>query len=218
MLQWLHALDTHSASLSTTSTTLDTSTSPTIPPVLLTDLSTAQSQLSHQHDQLQTTLQQALNTLRSSNLHLVSEGSHTDTPSKRRKTGQPQLQPAVVLEEEEASRVVVARAEVDNVLDEVNELLKKERLELGELHTFLVSHPSQHDSDSGAAELAAGGEVAGGVGGVVEAGRAGGGGVAGGTASGGNSASSSQLSSPSSGHSKQVAAGLAKRLNRSAAM
>ena len=222
--QWLNALDTHLASLPTPSSTPDAthSSAPTpLPFPLLTDLATAQSQLTDQHGQLTTTLQHAIDTLRTTNLELIPEHTtntptthttHTaNTPTKRRKTAAPHpTEPAALLEEDDASRVVEARAEVDNVLDEVNELLKKERLELAELHTFLTSHPSPHDSGSTAVAVAGGeaGRVAGGGSGVV----------GGGAVSGGSSASSSQLSSPSSGHSKQVAAGLAKRLNRSAAM
>ena len=220
LVQWLNALNNHLASLPSSSVPDATALpAPVPPPFLLPDLDTAQAKLTQQHSQLTTTLQHAINTLRATNLELVSEGStevptSTATPTKRRKTATPQQSlprsETAVVEEEEASRVVVARAEVDNMLDEVNELLKKERLELKELHTFLVSHPSQHDN----AEASAAGDGAGASGGSG-AGKAGGG-AAGGNASG--SASGGQLSSPSGGHSKQVAAGLAKRLNRSAAM
>ena len=113
--------------------------------------------------------------------------------------------------------MVEARAEVGNVLDEMTELLKKEQFELTELHTFLASHPLQHDSDAADALVGTGGDGGGAVGGGGEVSRTGSGGAAGASV-GAGSVGSSQLSSPSGGHSKQVAAGLAKRLNRSAAM
>ena len=220
--QWLHALDTHLASLPATSSAADATLPPPTAPVLLPDLATAQSQLTQQQQQLTKSLQHALDTLRTSSHELIADrttdsSTSATTPSKRRKTAAQQQAARPEVEAEEASRVVEARAEVDNVLDEVNELLKKERLELKELHTFLTSHPARHDSGAVEAEAAAGGEGGGAVGGGGEVAGKASSAVVGGAMSGG-SAGNSQLSSPSSGHSKQVSAGLAKRLNRSAAM
>ena len=223
--QWLNALDNHLSSLPTSSSTTTATSSSHSAPVLLPDMAAAQSELAEQHSLLTSTLQHAIDTVRANNLELVPDGTNDTpattaaTPTKRRKTAQPQQstpRSEAPVEVEEASRVVVARAEVDNMLDQVNELLKKERLEWRELHTFLAAHPQQH---SGADVEAAGGVEAGGVvgRGGSEVGNAIGG-VAGGVNAGSGSAGSSQLSSPSSGHSKQVAAGLAKRLNRSSAM
>lgn len=227
LLQWLNALDTHLASINSVPATTSSPPPSTSPLALQPDLATAQLALAQHHSRVTNTLQHALDTIRTTNLHLIPENT-TDVPTTTT-TATATTPPtaghsggragAVVLEEDEASRVVEARAEVDNVVDEVNELLKKERLEWTELHTFLASHPLQRDSGGGAsADVAAGVDRAGvAVGGGAEVSKASVGAV-GGSVSSGGSPSGSQLSSPSSGHSKQVAAGLAKRLNRSSAM
>ena len=220
--QWLKALKAHIASIPSSFLPDASDASPPAP--LLPDLATAQSRLSDEHERVEQTLQDAIHTLRANQLSLVSDASPpTSTPTKRRKTAHlPQTPDSALagVRDEEVEEVVAARAAVLDELDEVGELLERERLELKELHTFLDSHPSQHSSAAEESEAAAGGNGLGSPAGVgAEVSRAGSGGAVSTPASGSSSGSAgagNQLSSPNSGHSKQVAAGLAKRLNRSA--
>ena len=153
----------------------DAEPSPSPPPLPFPDLSSAQQQITRDLKALATLRQRTLDSLEQSSRSSLSSLLPSSPSSKSRRGRAPPSSAAssAVVDDEELQRTREVRVELEALVDEVADAIKKEASELKEMRRFIDAHPSWEAAGTAPAPAA--------------------------------------VASPS-GHSKQVSAGLARRL------